>query len=71
MKGMGAPHCLWLHCNQDKDNATIATMMDAMLAAAAKQSKLPRVMFVLYLYMGMNEIHRREDGDPIINKIKD
>jgi hypothetical protein len=41
MEGRGAPHCLWLHCNQDNDNATIAMTTDAMSAAVAEQSKLP------------------------------
>jgi hypothetical protein len=40
-----------------------------MLAAAAEQSKLPRAMFVFYLHMGMGEIHWRDQGDPIINRI--
>jgi hypothetical protein len=44
---------------------------DAMLAEVAEQSKLPREMFVFYLHMGMGEIHWREEGDPIINRIKD
>jgi hypothetical protein len=28
-------------------------------------------VFVFYLHMGMGEIHWREEGDPIINRIKD
>ncbi len=28
-------------------------------------------VFVFYLHMGMGEINWREEGDPIINKIKD
>ncbi len=44
---------------------------DAMLAMVAEQSKLPKVMFVIYLCMGMSKIHWREEGDPIINRIKD
>jgi hypothetical protein len=28
-------------------------------------------MFLLYLHMGMGKIHWREEGDPIINRIKD
>ncbi len=32
--GGGAHHHLWLNYNQDNDNATIATTMDVMLAAA-------------------------------------
>jgi hypothetical protein len=71
MEGRGAPHCLWLHCNQDDNNETIATTMDAMLAAAAEQSMLPRAMFVFHLRMGMGKIHWREEGGPIINRIKD
>jgi hypothetical protein len=43
-----APHRRWLHCKQDNNNTTIARMTDAMLAAAAEQSKLPRVMFIFY-----------------------
>jgi hypothetical protein len=43
---------------------------DAMLAAATEQSKLPRAMFVFYLHIGMGKIHWREEGDPIINRMK-
>ncbi len=28
-------------------------------------------VFVFYLHMGMGKIHWREEGDPIINRIKD
>ncbi len=28
-------------------------------------------VFVFYLHMGIAEIHWREEGDPIINRIKD
>ncbi len=65
--GRGSPHCLWLHCAQYNDDATIATMTDVMLVPAVEQSKLPRAMFVFYLHMGMGEIHWREEGDPINN----
>jgi hypothetical protein len=44
----------------------IATLTDAMSAAAAEKSKLPRELFVFYFHMGMGEIHWREEGDPII-----
>jgi hypothetical protein len=57
MEGGEAPHCLWLHCNQDDDNATIVTIMNAMLVAAMERSKLPRAIFVFNLHMGMGKIH--------------
>jgi hypothetical protein len=44
--------------------------MDAMSAAATDQSKLPRAMFVFNLHMGMGEIHWREEGDPIMYRLK-
>jgi len=28
-------------------------------------------VFVFYLHMGIAEVHWREEGDPIINRIKD
>jgi hypothetical protein len=46
-------------------------MTDAMSAAAAEQSKVPRATFVFYLHMGMGKIHWSEEGDLIINRIKD
>ena len=45
--------------------------MDAMSAAATDQSKLPRAMLVFNLHMGMGKIHWREEGDPIMYRIKD
>ncbi len=48
----------------------IATTMDAMSVAAAEQSKLPRAMFLFNMRMDMGEINWREEGDPIMYRIK-
>jgi hypothetical protein len=71
MEGGGASYRLWRYCNQDNDNAAIATMMDAMSVAAAEQSKLPRAMFLLNMHMDMGKTHWREEGDPIMYRIKE
>ncbi len=72
MKGgeLLAAYGLWLHCNQDNEDATIAHCNNdrCNVGGSSRTIQAANVMMLAFnLHMSMGKIHWREEGDPIIN----